>query len=173
MGHSMGGLVLASTLLRFGVEARGLVFSSAPLKAPRDQSPVLQMIAPVLSALLPKLPVLELDAKAISRIPEEVAEYEQDPYVFHDKYPARTANELVQSIRAVETQLDAVTLPFIALYGTADRLVPFDCAEWLLENAQSADKRLIRFEGGYHELFNDLEADRFFDELIGWMDARR
>ena len=95
MGHSMGGLVLASHVLRYQPDVKGLVFSSSALKVGDNVKPLLQKVSGLLSAIAPRLPVHQLDPAAISRDPEEVRKYEEDPLVHHGKMLARTGGELM------------------------------------------------------------------------------
>ena len=37
--------------------------------------------------------------------------------------------------------------------------------------AASTHKRLIVYEGFYHELFNEVEKERVFQDLVNWLQA--
>ena len=52
----------------------------------------------MLSPVAPGLGVYQLDASLISRDPEVVRAYEQDPLVHHGKLPARTVAELTGAV---------------------------------------------------------------------------
>jgi acylglycerol lipase len=38
------------------------------------------------------------------------------------------------------------------------------------ERAGSADKRLIEYDGPYHEILNEPEQDKVMDDLVAWLD---
>ena len=172
MGHSMGGLVLALYAATRAPSARGLVFSSPLLRVSDDVSPFLQRISGVVGALLPRLAVLRMETAAVSRDPEAVREYEADPLVYHGKILARTGAEITRATNRIQRHMEDIALPLIAIHGTGDRLCDCRGSQQLCDRAQSRDKTLRLFEGGYHELFNDLEKERFLAELTQWLGAR-
>jgi acylglycerol lipase len=171
MGHSMGGLVSTRFVQTRTVPFRGLVVSS-PLLAIGDVSPVLIALAGLLGKLTPTLPVLALDAKAISRDTREVAAYESDPLVYHGKILARTGAELNAAIKAAQAAFAAITLPLLAFHGTADQLAPVAGSRLLHAGAASKDKSLREYDGGYHELLNEAEREVVLTALGDWLLAR-
>jgi alpha-beta hydrolase superfamily lysophospholipase len=169
MGHSMGGLVLALALEEQKFTVNGAVFSSPFLALPDDVPRALLALARPLGRFLPWLPVSQLDTEALSRIPSKVAEYEQDPLVYHGKITARTGAELQQAVDRATVRFEKITVPFCIVHGTADRLAPLRGAHLLYRRAGAEDKTLRTFEGGYHELLNDLCADDVRTFLIQWL----
>ncbi len=167
-GHSMGGLVLALFTIKYSPDVRGLLFSSAGVKA-ANVSFVLRFIATVLARIAPDQPVLELDITGLSRVPEVVDRYNADPLVYHGKIGALTGRALMKAIDFVGLHFEEITLPLIALHGTEDRLVSHSASELLYEKAGSKDKSLKLYEGAYHEVFNDLGSDEFMDDSVDWI----
>ena len=98
--------------------------------------------------------------------------YVNDPKVYHGKILARTGNAMVNTIQYIETNLDKISLPFIAMHGTKDGLVNHAASELLYEKASSEDKTLKLYDGGYHELFNDVCKEEFFSDFFDWLNAR-
>ena len=171
-GHSMGGLVLASYAEQYEPEVNGLIFSSAGIKASDDLAPFMQKVSGILSVLLPWLPALALDPNTISRKPEEVDMYVHDPLVFHGKINARTGHQMLTTMKEAEANLSKITQPFIALHGTDDKLVDCESSQILYDKAGSKDKTLKMFDGGYHEVFNDLQKEEFLSTVIEWIKKR-
>jgi len=64
-----------------------------------------------------------------------------------------------------------IRLPLLILQGGADRLVDPAGAQMLYDGAASPDKRLIVYEGFYHEVFNEPEHDRVLDDVEQWLEA--
>lgn len=169
LGHSMGGLVVVAWALKYSPNVRGLVISSPLLEGGDNVPPIQRKLAPIVARIAPHAPALVLETKALSRIPEVVQRYEDDPLVYHGKIGTRTGYEFMRTIAGVQANLSKLTLPFIVLHGTDDRLAPYAGAEVLYERAGSADKTLKRFDGGYHELFNDLGSEDFFAAVLDWL----
>ena len=65
----------------------------------------------------------------------------------------------------------AITLPLLILQGGADKLVDPVGARLLYDAVSSADKRLILYEGLYHEVFNEPERERVLTDVEQWLDA--
>jgi alpha-beta hydrolase superfamily lysophospholipase len=171
-GHSMGGLVVSAFVLRFAPDVRGLVLTNPAVKADDNTSPFLRKIAKWAARFAPGMKAHALDINGLSRVPEVVKAYASDPLVHHGYIDARTGYEMMKTIEFVQANLKKLQLPFLTVHGTADRLVPSRAAELLYEQASSRDKSIHLYDGGYHELFNDLTADRFFDDLLDWLRAR-
>ncbi len=172
MGHSMGGLVLAAYAVsrgQGGIRPAGLIFSSPFLAIKEDVSSILIALARVLSTLTPWLPVARVNASGVSRDPEIVRAYETDPLVYQGPIRARTGAEFNAAIQRVRGRFDAITDPVFILHGSSDSLVPAAGSRYLYENCGSADKTLRVVEGGYHELFNDLEKHSLLAELCQWV----
>ncbi len=171
-GHSLGGLVTASWVVRHKPSVRGLVLTNAGVKADDKVAPMLRKVAGVMARIAPHFVVHKLPIDGISRKPEEVAKYKADPLVYHGNIGARTGHEMMRAIDALQPRFGEITPPFIAMHGTADRLVPYAATQMLFDKATSKDKTLKLFEGGYHELFNDSCAEEFFSVLLDWLRAR-
>ncbi len=170
MGHSMGGLVLTLYATSRELETNGLVFSSPFLKLATEVSPILQTLSGVIAALLPKLPMGDLESEAISRDIDEVKKYQDDPLVYHGKIVARTGARMIRATAYAREAVKAIKDPLLVFHGTDDRLASFEGGEWLYEHAAARDKTFHVYRDGYHELFNDLDRNRFYNELTAWLD---
>lgn len=169
MGHSMGGLVVALYAATRKPSVAGVILSSPLLKVSDDVSPFLQRISGIVGALAPHLAVLPLENAAISREPEAVRAYVEDPLVYHGRIMARTGAEMTRSANRIQTCMENVTAPLLILHGTADRLCDINGSRQMNARAKSADKTLKLFDGGYHELFNDLDREKFAADIIAWL----
>ncbi len=177
MGHSMGGQVAGESALRRPWDLKGLVLSSPGLAVGEDSPAVLKAVAPVVARLLPFLPVEKLDPNDISRVPEYVADYTGDPLVHHGGVPALSAGTMLAGGARLIERSRALRLPTLILNGSADPITAPTGARRFAQIAGSDhDPRpeitYREFEGGVHELFNDLCADEAYAVLGEWLDAR-
>lgn len=172
LGHSMGGCIAIAYALEHQAKLAGLALS-APL-AIVEVSPMQRAVVRILSALAPGLGVAGIDTQTISRDPEQVRAYERDPLVFHGKLQARTAVELAGATATFPTDVASLELPLLVMHGSADRLVPMASSEMIYALASSPDKTLRLYEGFYHELFNEPQADRrrALGDLNTWLGER-
>ncbi len=173
--HSMGGAIGLRYALGSQDKLDGLILSSAAvsmegLGVPRIQREAVRLIARV----APKVPVNRLDFDGISRDPEEVRIYLEDPLVYKGAQPARTVDELIQTMAELPEEVGRLQIPLLVIAGSADPIVPADGSRDIHERAGSSDKQLNVYEGFVHELINEPPDDRerVTRDLIDWLEAR-
>ena len=171
VGHSMGGLIGALYLLSHQNELTGAVLSGPAVKAPDDISPVTIFAGKVLSTLMPRLGLIQLEAEGVSRDPEVVEAYETDPLVYRGKITARLGAEMIKAMGQVGAEASRISLPLLILQGGADRLVHPSGAQMLHDGVASIDRKIILYEGFYHEVFNEPEHDRVLRDVEIWLEA--
>jgi acylglycerol lipase len=171
LGHSMGGTIALAYALRHQERLSGLILSG-PLAAIEAAPLPMRIAAKVLSALVPRMGLIAIDASQISRDPSVVEAYAKDPLVYHGKLPARTVLELAAAIESFPQAVSAITVPTLIMYGTADRLCPPRGSLMLAERIGSADKTLLPYEGLYHEILNEPEQARVLDDMCAWLANR-
>jgi alpha-beta hydrolase superfamily lysophospholipase len=171
LGHSMGGCIGTVYAITHQEKLDGLALS-APLAALAAAPLPLRVIAKGLSVVAPDLGVYQVASKAVSRDPEEVRAYDEDPLNFHGKLPARTVQELTDSVARFEADAPKLTLPLLVMIGTADELVPPEGGRMVHDRAQSTDKTLKTYDGFFHEIFNEPAGDRErpLNDLAAWLD---
>jgi len=170
LGHSMGGCLAIAYTLGHQERLDGLALSGA-VAALETASPVTRALGALLSAVAPKVGVFTVDPNLVSRDPNVVRDYEQDPLNYHGKLPARTVAEVSSAIRGFPDEVPRLRLPLLVMYGTADELVLPDGSVMVHERAGSEDKRIIAYEGLYHEILNEPERGRVVGDLASWLDV--
>jgi len=171
LAHSMGGLIALSYLLDHQADFTGAVVSAPLIKVSDSISQATVIMAKILSALTPKVGLLALDATGISRDPEVVRAYANDPLVFHGKTPARLAAESLKAMLRVTAEAGRISLPFIVVQGGEDRLVDPAGAQMLYDRASSVDKTIRAYDGLYHEVFNEPERALVLKDVETWLAA--
>ncbi|MCL5807077.1 MAG: lysophospholipase [Deltaproteobacteria bacterium] len=171
VGHSMGGLIGALHLVDRQEALTGAVLSGPAVKAPGDIPKTVIFIGRILSVLLPRLGMVRLEAEGVSRDPAVVKAYLADPLVCRGKMTARLGAEMLRAMERVGVEADRIRLPLLILQGGADRLVDPSGARLLYEKAASPDKKLIVYEGFYHEVFNEPEHDRVLSDVEQWLEG--
>jgi acylglycerol lipase len=169
-GHSMGGCIALAFATRRQDEIRGLLLS-APVAVLEAASPVQRIAGHVLSMVAPKLGVFGIDSATVSRDPEVVRDYDDDPLNYHGKLPARTVHELSQEVGRFPDAIPSITVPLLVQVGTGDQLVPPAASELVYERASSEDKTIKRYDGLYHEILNEPERDAVVADTLAWLDA--
>jgi alpha-beta hydrolase superfamily lysophospholipase len=171
LGHSMGGAIALDYALNHQSELAGLVLSGAAVQAGDDQPKAVLAIAKVLGKVLPSLPTARLDSAGISRDPKVVAAYDADPLVFRGKIPAGLAGGLVSIMDSFPKRLPQLTIPLLVLHGAEDKMTNPAGSDLVIELAGSADKTQKKYDGLFHEIFNEPEQDAVLNDVATWLEA--
>jgi alpha-beta hydrolase superfamily lysophospholipase len=167
VGHSMGGLVVAAYASQRNPKVAGVVASAAVLSMPEDVSPARVIAARVLKWLAPRLSLAsQLDPEALSRDPEIVRAYLEDPLV-QRKITASLASEMLSAMKrcAAET----VRVPMLLLHGEDDPICPVVGSRNFFERLTVTQRELHTYPGLRHEIFNEPERAAVLGDLIGWI----
>jgi len=168
-GHSMGGLIAVDYAVKHQQDLAGLVISAPALKPGESITAATIAMARILSAITPKLGVQALDSTYLSHDKTVVEAYDKDPLVYRGKITARLGSELFTAMKAMDSQMQFITLPLLILQGSEDKLVNQDGAKTLYEKAGSKDKTLKIYEGFYHEVHNEPGNARVFADIETWL----
>ncbi|HBB17811.1 MAG TPA: alpha/beta hydrolase [Syntrophus sp. (in: bacteria)] len=172
VGHSMGGLIGALHLLAHQDDLAGAVLSGPAIKAPGNIPAGIIFVGRVLSVLVPGVGLVPpVDADGVCRDPAVVKAYLADPLVHRGKLTARLGAELIGAMEHVRAEANRITLPVLILQGGADRLVDPSGAQILYEKIASSDKKLVVYEGFFHEVFNEPQHDRVLTDVEQWLAA--
>jgi acylglycerol lipase len=171
LGHSMGGCISLEYALRHQEEIDGLILSS-PVASLNSASGATRALSKLVGSVIPRLGVYSVDTVLISRDPEVVRAYEEDPLVHHTKVPARTVAELTRSVESFPDRLPDLTMPVLVFHGTGDQIAEPAGSEMVHDRAGSADKSIELFEGLYHETLNEPEQGEVLDLVVAWLDER-
>jgi len=171
LGHSLGGLITSTYLLDHQDKFKGAVISAPAVKVGDSISSVTITMGKILSRIAPKMGLIALDVNGVSRDPEVVEAYINDPLVFHGKTPARLAAELLSAMVRITAEAGKITLPIIIVQGAEDILVDPSGAQMLYDKTSSEDKTLKIYDGLYHEVFNEPEREVVLTDVENWLES--
>ncbi|HUT93195.1 MAG TPA: lysophospholipase [Thermoguttaceae bacterium] len=173
VGFSLGGTIAATLAARGLADVRGLVLAAPAVQIGRGIFPVLRLLAGFVGRFLPRLRVVRMGFRKMSRDPAVIAQVERDPLVFHGRFPARTGAEILSAVRLIQDMMEAIELPLLILHGTGDLVTDAEGSRQLHARARSTDKTLKLYDGLYHDLFHEPEKEQVLADLVEWLDARR
>lgn len=172
LGHSMGGLIASLYLLHRQDAFIGAILSGAAIKTDLEPGKLQFLLLRLVAKLFPRLGILKLDPAGVSRDPDVVRQYIEDPLVFHGKMTARMVRELFAGMNAIQKGAGAITLPVLILHGAADVMTSPEGSRFLHAAIGSSDKTLHVYPGLYHEIFNEPEQAQVLAQVLEWSDAR-
>lgn len=173
-GHSMGGGIVLNYACE-GPERGNLagIVASAPWILQSVQTkpaPPVLTIGSALSKVLPSLTIpVGVNAKYISRDPEEVQKYIDDPLI-HGTGSLRSLSELLQGTKSVLKEKNKnIKGPIYICHGSDDPVTCPNASRQLFEKISAKDKTYREWPGLYHEMHNDFERDQVIGEWIQWI----
>jgi alpha-beta hydrolase superfamily lysophospholipase len=141
IGHSMGSIISLAYTLEYQQELAGLVTSGGGLIKPGDAP----MQAPP--------PGQSLPTAMLSRDPEVIAAYVNDPLVYHGPVPQNHAIRGMMSKLA--DQVHQIKLPVLIMAGAGGP--DGERSKVLFDLIGSTDKTHKPYAGLLHEIFNEPE----------------
>tara|TARA_B100000609_G_scaffold199655_2_gene205595 strand:+ start:7265 stop:8128 length:864 start_codon:yes stop_codon:yes gene_type:complete len=169
LGHSMGGLVASTYVIRHNPELLGLILSAPALKAGDDIQPAMIALARAIGFVMPKFPLQKLDAQWISRDPEVVSDYNTDPLNYRGGVRAGLGAAMLKTFEEIDARNHEITLPLLILQGSEDKLVNPEGGKMLFEKVTSEEKDYKVYKGLYHEVFNEPEREQVLEDTISWL----
>jgi alpha-beta hydrolase superfamily lysophospholipase len=170
LGHSMGGLVAASFVART-LQAVDLLVLSSPALATR-LTPLQKLLMAVVPRVAPNLTVGNgLDPQYLSHDKRVVQTYLNDPRV-HDRVSGRLARFIAEEGALVRSRAGSWKVPTLLMYAGDDRMVDPAGSEAFAAAAPPSVVTARRFDGLYHEIFNEADAQPVYECLRQWLAAR-
>jgi alpha-beta hydrolase superfamily lysophospholipase len=162
VGHSMGGLLSGRFGQRWPDEVSGLAFCGSVIGD-------WQWARDVLDA--PELPHVEFDPLDVSRDPAAGASYAADPLVYHGQYKRGLLQAEVAALDQFAANIDKLTMPVAVLHGTEDPFVPYERSVQAVQDMPTDDVTIHLYEGGRHEVLNEINRDEVISDLASWIDS--
>ena len=169
-GHSLGGLVTATSVLRDPANVAGVILSSPPLYV--KSNGLTRIFGRLVTRSFPTLPLIRLHPSGISRDPQQVRAFIDDPLVHHGRMPARLAASILFGSQDNWPRYRQWKLPTLVMHGSADTFTAVDGSRRFHATIASPDKTLHEVEGGYHELLNDTDAAETLRVVMTWLEDR-
>ncbi|CAA3021929.1 caffeoylshikimate esterase [Olea europaea subsp. europaea] len=178
-GQSMGGAIALKALLKEPRQWDGIVLVAPMCKIAEDMAPPvpLQEVLIFLSKIIPQAKLVPQKDFAELAF-RELKKREMTPYnviCYSDQTRLKTAAELLNATKYIESHVQEVASPMLILHGAADRVTDPRVSQFLYDNASSEDKTLKLYEGSYHSLLEGEPDDRILTvlgDIITWLDVR-
>jgi alpha-beta hydrolase superfamily lysophospholipase len=169
VGHSLGGLLVIEYASQRDPDVSGVVTSGAALSLPGDLSQGRIWMARSLRWIAPRLSLSAgLDPEALSRDPEVVRSYLEDPLV-HRRISASFASEIVSAVERAPSAAARIRVPTLLLHGEEDRLCPVEGSRRFYAELKVTPRDLRTYPGLRHEIFNEPERSLVLNDLVEWI----
>ena len=172
LAHSMGAAIGLDYACDHQDELSGLVLSAA--RSPRStRRRRFALAARAVARVSPGRGIFKVDPETVSRDPEVIRAYDEDPLNFHGSFPA----ESIVALRAGGDELpEAAAGAHAAAADPARRRRQADPAQRQPAGRRAGQprttRRSISIPALRHEILNEPEQDAIIDEIVAWLIAR-
>jgi acylglycerol lipase len=171
-GHSLGGLLVLTYSLKNKPDLKGVIATGAGLRSQVHDQKAKVVLVKTLGSVMPSTLIPSgLDMNILSRDPDVIKAYQQDPLV-HDRLSLGFGKAGLQATDYVWSHAEEFSLPLLIMHGLADRNTyaagSRDFAQ--LAARKNPDVTLKLWEGLYHEIHNEPEKKQVLDFVVQWLD---
>jgi acylglycerol lipase len=169
LGHSAGGVVACLYALDHPLELNGLISESFAHELPAPD--FVLSVFKGMGNIAPHVHLLHLKNEKFSRDPQVVAAMNLDSLIENETQPTQTMAALVRADERLKRDFVLIKTPVLILHGTADENTRPSGSQHFFDQVGSSDKTLRLYEGGYHDLLNDVDKETVMAEIEGWIEA--
>jgi len=150
------GLIMSSAFLQFKIKVPGWKMT----------------LARTLSNLMPTFTMAnDVPAAHLSHDPSVVAAYDADP-LNHHVATARWGTEVMAAQTRTLDRAVELKVPVLVLYAGDDQIADPQGSALFFERVKLTDKTVHRYDGDYHEIFNEMDKDTVFRDMEVWLAGR-
>ncbi len=150
----------------------GVIASAAGIRPGRSLFPALRLLASPLSLLFPRLRLVRMGGRNISRDPQVVQAFRRDPLVYHERFEVRIGAEALRAASLIRRFAELLFWPVLAIHGDADVVADPAGSRELISRAVASDKRLLIYPGLWHECLSEPERADVLEDIVRWLDER-
>ncbi len=166
-GHSMGGNLTLNYILENRKPIDGAIVTSPWIKTSADPPVFLVNAIHKLASFLPKFSTPNgLKVDHMSRNPEEVEKYRNDPLV-HNRISLNLASIMFKAVARLERSHQS-DVPILLMHGSGDRIC-LPTSSKRFADQFSGDLLYKVWPEYFHEIHNDFGKDAVINEMIRWI----
>ncbi|HUS85742.1 MAG TPA: lysophospholipase [Bacteroidales bacterium] len=170
-GHSLGGLLVLNWLYSNSGSIERAIITSPWLKLSFDPPKLKILLAKIVKSILPGLiQPTGLIPEYFSHDPEVAIGYRNDKLT-HEKVSVRLFFDCYMAARKILDNPGVIKSCILLIHGGDDKITSPDGSREF--HKTSGNTTLKIWEGGYHELHNELFKDELFEFIINWVENKK
>jgi alpha-beta hydrolase superfamily lysophospholipase len=168
-GHSMGGNIVANTLLHYDLGYICAVLESPWFELFDPLGPLKTCIIRLLNRLVPDFTVVrKIQENALTSVEVKADGYISDP-LYHNTISMRMLTGILDGCHYVLTNAKLLQVPTFIAMATNDTVV---CNKAICRfAADAADMVTLKEYASKHSVHNDAEQESFFHDMIAFLDS--
>jgi alpha-beta hydrolase superfamily lysophospholipase len=168
-GHSLGGGIVLDYLIRNNPKIRGAIVTSPWLKLAFKPDESMIKIASIMKNIFPALILpAGLVVEHLSHDQKVVDGFKNDP-LNHNKISLSLFFAAMSAASNALNNAANLNNPTLLMHGTDDHITSEEASREFALKTKMAELKL--WDGGYHELHNDLCRHEVFNYIIAWINA--
>ena len=172
IGHSFGGLLAIAYALKHADHIDRAIFSAPLLKVKQRVPAWKRALSTVLPRIAPGMTFSnEVDASLLSHDPGNGPAYTSDPLV-HDHITAGLYGDTIARGEEFIMRAPELRVPFLLMQGRDDQIVDPVGSQRFFARAAAPDRAFCLYPGLYHEIFNELDREKVFQDIESWLTQR-
>jgi alpha-beta hydrolase superfamily lysophospholipase len=169
IGHSFGGLLAIAYALDHPDRIDRAIISAPALVARVKVPAWKRVLARVLPRIAPKASFAnEIDPNVLSHDPSIGTTYTSDPLV-HNQITAGMYGDTIARGDEFILRAPELRVPFLLLHGADDQIVDPLGSQRFFAGAKAPGQDFHLYPGFYHEIFNEVEQERVFQDIESWL----
>lgn len=166
-GHSLGGGIVLRYLIKRQPEICCAVVTSPLLRLAFEPARFKLWLAAAVKGIAPSMiQPSGLVVDHLSRDPEVISSYLTDELV-HDRISVSLFNEAISAASYCLSSAALLRTPLLLMHGSEDKITSPEGSRQFADGSSVTDLKI--WDGGYHELHNDIINDEVFSYLAGWL----
>lgn len=166
-GHSLGGGIVLDYLLRENPKIKGAIVTSPWLRLTFQPPKSKVLLAAIMKNLIPGLVQPSgLIVDHISHDKAEVEKYINDPLV-HGKISVSLFSGAMSAASYSLEHASDLKIPTLLMHGSDDMITSPDGSREFAKKTNMVELKI--WDGGYHELHNELFKEEVFKYIMNWI----
>jgi len=167
---SVGGLIALNYAIAYADYIDGLIIISPAIEPVLEISKWKRWVGEKLVSLMPRLSItMEFDPESLSRDEQVVRDYLEDPLVFQN-FSLRTGKYILDAASVVMPLAFRIRHPIMMIHAKEDKICSSEATRTFFERIVEPRKKLILYEGSFHEPLNDLVRGEAFEHMRQWLE---
>lgn len=169
-GQSMGGGIVLDYLIRKNPKIKGAIVTSPWLKLAFEPEKSKVKLAGIMKSIIPAMVQPSgLVVEHISHDQKVIDKYKNDPLV-HGKISVSLFHGAMRDAENALKNASQLKIPLLLMHGSDDQICSPEGSREFASKTKLAQLKI--WDGGYHELHNDLYRDELFSYIFSWINTR-
>jgi acylglycerol lipase len=173
MGHSLGGLITASSIAKTQEGIAGIIVMSGALYYSQNNI-FTRLATQSVAAFAPKSILIPGESRdsVLYRGAQNDPVVQNDKIIYRGDVPVKTLSSTLKMTKQNPGLYKRITIPALIIHGTEDKVTEIKGSQLMFDAIGSSDKTFERIEGGYHSLLDDEKKDEVLYLILSWIEKR-